>query len=235
MQVKTIIVDDEPLAIQELKELLKEHEAISLVDTACTFKDALNSIKQHAPDLLLLDINLGAKDGFELLNQLEDSPYVIFVTAYDSYAMKAIEVNALAYLLKPIMPDKLAEAINKAIVAINKEKNVTKLDKQRRIFLKDEKKCYLITLDDIYLIESEGNYSRVYFMDQRILIHRTLTYFEGVLPDEMFFRANRQVIFNLNYVENVSYDYKLEISLKTGQNIIISQRQAIRFKSLLGV
>jgi len=199
------------------------------------------------PDLIFLDVNMPGMTGFEMLKRLEEIPHVIFVTAYDEYALKAFDVNALDYILKPIDPDRLSEAINKlkqnddlefestAAAKLNRrERPLTIKDK---VFIKDGEKCYFVALSDIRMLESDGNYVKVYFGKNRPLILRSLNSFEERLDPEYFFRANRKFIINLEWVDNIEnwFNGGLQVELKGGEKVDISRRQAIRFKEMLSL
>ena len=181
------------------------------------------------------------KDGFAFLESLEEVKEVIFVTAYDQFAIKAFEVNALDYLLKPLNPNRLADTIqrfrNKKADFSSEENENVRLNPDKKIFIKDGDKCYFIPISRIFLLESEGNYVRIYFENQRALMHKTLTYLEQKLPSDLFFRANRQFIVNLDFIEKIEpyFNSTLLVVLKSGHRIDLSQRQSARFKEITGV
>jgi two-component system, LytTR family, response regulator len=178
MKVKTILVDDEPLAVAELQAMLKSHDDIEVVAVSYDANDALSKIQQFQPQLIFLDINMPGKSGFDLLSELDEAPEVIFVTAYDQFAIKAFEVNALDYILKPVNPDRLTEAIAKIKKKFNNSNQTEeKLTIHKRIFIKDGEQCFFVPLSDIYFIESVGNYARVYYQDKsRFFINRLITW-----------------------------------------------------------
>ncbi|MCR9015519.1 LytR/AlgR family response regulator transcription factor [Aquiflexum gelatinilyticum] len=239
MNKKCFLVDDEILAIKELETMLKvfpELEIVGSSDRAAKAVEMINSLK---PDLIFLDINMPGMNGFELLENLEETPNVIFVTAYDEYAIQAFEVNALDYILKPVNPERLRDAINKIQKRTQSEKanESEKLGIDKKIFIKDGEKCYFVPIRDIYLIESEGNYVKVYFENKKALLHKSLTYMENRLTEEVFFRANRQFILNLNFIKNIEpyFNSTLLVEMKTGQKIDLSQRQSVKFREITGV
>ncbi len=239
MSLKTIIVDDEPLAVAELVAMLKKFEVIEVVATCSNSLDAIRQIEMHQPQLLFLDINMPEKNGFELLEELETAPDVIFVTAYDQFAIKAFEVNALDYILKPVNPERLSEAIEK----IQKRAQATttnaprELTIDKRIFIKDGEQCFFVPLSEVFLIESVGNYARVFYQQRKPLLHKSLNYLEEKLPDEFFFRASRQYIFNVNFIKDIIpyFNSTLQVELQNGTKIDISQRQSVKFKEKMGV
>ena len=242
---KTLIIEDERLAREELKLLLKDYLEIEIVDEAKNGEEGLQKIKEHKPDLLFLDVSMPGMTGFEMLKHLEEIPRVIFITAYDEYALKAFEVNALDYILKPVDPDRLKEAIaklsseddfisNQAESLSRKNRQLTLHD---RVFIKDGEKCWFIELSKVRMLESEGNYVKVYFDNFKPLILRSLNSFEDRLDPEYFFRANRKFIINLNWVSNIEnwFNGGLQVELREGEKVEISRRQAIRFKELLSI
>lgn len=244
--MKALIIDDERLARKELRSLLNRFHEIEVIDECSNAEEAKAAIELHRPDLIFLDIQMPGKNGFELLNDLDRAPKVIFVTAYDEYAIKAFEVNALDYLLKPVNPDRLEEAINKLIrqkqepVPVQEEMIDglrSKLFEDDQIFLKDGEKCWFVTLKDVRMFESEGNYVRVYFNEYRPLILKSLNALEDKLDPKIFFRANRKFIINLKWVTGIEnwFNGGLQAQLKNGEKIEISRRQAARFKDVMSL
>ena len=244
-QYKTIVIDDERLAREELKSILSEYTEIDVIDEAQNGDEGIEKIKKHNPDLIFLDVSMPGMTGFDMLKKLTDIPHVIFVTAYDEYAIKAFEVNALDYLLKPIDNNRLNEAIEKlrnndeqdfeSSPKNSLERKDRRLTITDRVFIKDGEKCYFVQLSDVRMLESDGNYVKVYFGTSRPLILRSLNSFEDKLDPEHFFRANRKFIINLDWVENVEnwFNGGLQVELKSGDKVEISRRQAIRFKEML--
>ena len=238
--IKALIIDDERLARNELRRLLESFPRIQVVAEAANADEALRLIDEHHPDLLFLDIQMPGKTGFELLESIETSvPEVIFTTAYDEYALKAFEHNALDYLLKPIEPQRLAEAIRK--VEEHETSPAERLEKllgeNDQVFVKDGEKCWFVKLAKIRLFESMGNYVRLHFDEFKPLILKSLNALEEKLDEKTFFRANRKHIINLNWVEKIEpwFSGGLLVTLKGGDKIEISRRQAIRFKELMSL
>jgi two-component system LytT family response regulator len=240
--MKTLIVDDERLARNELRRLLEAFPKIEIVGEASNSEEALDKIDQLGPELLFLDIQMPGKNGFELLSSIEGNvPDVIFTTAYDEYALKAFEFNALDYLLKPIEPSRLAEAINKVEDyqqhEVKRKENVKLLTTEDQVFVKDGEKCWFVKLGKIRLFESMGNYVRLHFEDQKPLILKSLNALDEKLDPHAFFRANRKHIINLQWVEKIEpwFSGGLQVTLKGGEKIEISRRQAIRFKEMMSL
>lgn len=235
MNIKAIIIDDEPLSVAELQLMLQQYNGIEVVATATRSSEALEKISMYKPDLLFLDINMPERNGFQLLEALDEAPEVIFVTAYDEFAVKAFEVNALDYLLKPVNKDRLSEAIQKIIA---KQSQVhAKLGADKRIFIKDGEQCFFIVLKEIIYLESAGNYVKVFFKDKKPLLHRSMNYMEERLPDSIFFRASRQHMINTEFIQNIEpfLNNTLRVTMNNGAVIDISQRQTVRFKEQMGI
>ena len=239
--MKAIIIDDERLARVELKRLLTPFKEINVIGEAVNVEDALKKISELNPDLIFLDIQMPGKNGFELLEELDSVPKVVFTTAYDEYALKAFEYNALDYLLKPIEPKRLEDAIKK-IIETNKKDKISEdtqsiLTENDQVFVKDGERCWFVKLANVRLFESEGNYVRLYFDDNKPLILRTLNYLDERLDDRSFFRANRKHIINLKWIDNIEpwLNGGLLVKLKGGMKIEVSRRQAIKFKDKLSL
>ena len=245
MSVRTIIIDDERLARNELKKLLQDFGEIEVVDEASNVQEGIEKIEQHNPDLIFLDIQMPGKTGFELLEDLERLPKVIFTTAYDEYALKAFEVNALDYLLKPVEPRRLSDAIQKIHLDDTKEQTpinglVTRtnlLGEQDQVFVKDGERCWFVKLNEIRLFESVGNYAKVFFGTNKPLILKSLNALEERLDDKVFFRANRKHIINMRWIEKIEpyFNGGLLLELKGGEKIEVSRRQTVKFKEMMSL
>ncbi|RPG29132.1 MAG: DNA-binding response regulator [Muricauda sp. TMED12] len=241
MKIRAVIVEDSRLARNELKELIKLHDDLELVGEAGNVDDGVELIQSESPDLLLLDINMPEKDGFDLLEMLDDVPITVFTTAYDEYAIKSFEYNALDYLLKPVSNKRFDMALEKvrSKMASKEESSSTakKLTGSSQIFIKDGESCWLVKISDITLFEIVGNYTRVFFEDKKPMLYKSLNQVEGKLPEESFFRANRQQIINTNYIENVVpwFNGKLKLTMKNGEEVEVSRRQSYIFKDRMSL
>jgi len=237
--IKVIIVEDSRLARNELKELIKKHPELDVIAEAENVDTAYELITQLQPQLIFLDINMPEKDGFALLEMLDDVPAVVFTTAFDEYAIKSFEYNALDYLLKPINQKRFSDAVEKVKEKITAQEAaaVQYLNENSQIFIKDGEKCWLVKISDIHLFEIVGNYTRVYFKDCKPLIYKSLNQVEERLPHNLFFRANRQQIVNLQYIKSVDnwFNGKLKATLLSGEEIEISRRQSALFKEMLSL
>lgn len=233
--MKAIIVDDERLARNELKSLLEEFPNVEVIEECDSAESAIVAVDKLKPDVVFLDIHMPGKDGFGVLEELDFMPHVIFITAYDEYAIKAFDVNALDYLLKPIQTDRLKEAIDKVkeeeLVQIS---STDKLGLNNQVFVKDGDKCWFVNLADVPMFESEGNYVRVYFDNNKPLILKSLNNLANKLDENVFFRANRKFIINLNWIENIEswFNGGLMVKLKNGEQVEISRRQASKLKEM---
>ena len=240
--MKALIVDDERLARKELMNLLGNHSQIQVIGEAVNADDAFEKINQLKPDLLFLDIQMPGKTGFDLLEMLETVPKVIFTTAYDEYALKAFEVNALDYLLKPVQPERLSDALGKLHeekeeVKPREDDSARQLNENDQVFVKDGDRCWFVKLADVRLFESDGNYIKVYFDEVRPMIHKSLNALDERLDDRSFFRASRKHIINLGWVDSIEpwFNGGLMVKLRGGEQVEVSRRQAARFKEMMSL
>lgn len=242
---RTIVIDDERLAREELKSILANFSQIDVIGEARNGEDGIELIADLEPDLIFLDVSMPGMTGFEMLKKLDQIPRVIFVTAYDEFALKAFEVNALDYILKPLDPKRLSETLEKLKVSDDEEfESKTpledldrKLGLNDKVFIKDGEKCYFVKLSEVRMFESDGNYVKVYFDKSRPLILRSLNSFEERLDPTSFFRANRKFIINLEWVVAIEnwFNGGLQVELKTGDKVEVSRRQAIRFREMFSI
>ncbi|MEO0790281.1 MAG: response regulator transcription factor [Bacteroidota bacterium] len=232
----SLIIEDSRLARKELVGLLADFPDIDIIGEAADGDGALRLIQEKQPDLLFLDIDLPGKNGFELLGELSQLPLVIFTTAFDEYALRSFDYNAVDYLLKPIRKDRLARAIEKAKRSVHNADQVAKerLGLEHRIFVKDGERCWFVTLRDLRLLESVGNYCRLYFGEERPLILKSLNYLEDVLDPKVFFRINRAQIVNLKEVDQILpwHGGRLQLTLKSGEKLEVSRRQTAKLKDI---
>lgn len=241
MKIRAVIVEDSRLARNELKELIKKHEEVELIGEAENVDKGLELIQRESPDLLFLDINMPEKDGFELLEMLDEVPITVFTTAFDEYAIKSFEYNALDYLLKPINEKRFAMALEKVKAQLSRNpeetESVKKLTENSQIFIKDGESCWLVKVGDISHFEIVGNYTRVFFEEKKPLLYKSLNQVEEKLPEQCFFRANRQQIVNTNFIENVVpwFNGKLKLEMKNGEEVEVSRRQSYIFKDKMSL
>lgn len=246
--LRTLIVDDERLARRELRRLLGPHDAVEIVAEASHADAAEAALREHAPNLLLLDVQMPGDSGLELLERLDAVPHVIFVTAYDEYAIRAFEVSALDYLVKPVEPERLADALETAqerVAATAAQAGADhdpagtprRLTAEDQVFVKDGRRCWFVQLAEVRLFEAAGNYTRLYFNGEEPLIHRSLSYLEERLDPDRFFRASRQHIVNLRWVDRMTRDTKgrLTATLTDGTEVRLSRRRSRTFREQLSL
>ncbi|MCB9188646.1 MAG: response regulator transcription factor [Flavobacteriales bacterium] len=239
--MKAVIVDDERLARKELTKLLEEFPEIEIIGECTNGKEAISFINEKKPDLVFMDIEMPELNGFDVIEQIDRTPAIVFVTAYNDYAIKAFEVNASDYLVKPVDPSRLKETIEK-IKSENEEIDTDSLERKTlsgddQIFIKDGEKCWFIKLEEIKLFESEGNYVRIYFRTYKPLVLKSLNNLETKLDQRLFFRANRKYIVNLTNVTHIEnwFNGGLQITLDDDRKIEISRRQAVKFKAMMSL
>lgn len=241
--MRTLIADDERLARSELRRLLENHPAIEIIDEAANGEEAVEKINRLRPELVFLDIQMPGKTGFDVLENLEEgvNPDVIFTTAFDEFALKAFEFDAIDYLLKPIEPARLEQALRK--LEEDQTAYEEKLQPNRifgesdQVFVKDGNKYWFIRLNTVRLFESIGNYVRIYFDQNKPLLLRSLNALEERLDPNVFFRANRKHIINLRMIESIEpyFSGGILVKLKGGEKVEVSRRQAVRFKDFLSL
>jgi len=234
--MRAMIIDDEPPARREIRRLLNEFGWIEVVGEAGNVDQAEELVASLTPELLFLDIQMPGGTGFDLLSRLEDLPQVIFTTAYDEHAVRAFEVDALDYLLKPIDPSRLAEALSraKAAQAARTPQPGAVLE---QIFVRDGERCWFVPLREVRLLSSEGNYVRLSWGKERPLLGRALAALEQRLDANRFFRVNRRQIINLDFIERVELGVngRLHAQLRDGPEVEISRRQARLFKTKMSI
>jgi len=241
--MKAIIIDDERLARNELKKLLQEFPEVEVVGEAANANEGIDKIESLSPDLVFLDIQMPGKTGFDMLTELERAPHVIFVTAYDEFALKAFEVNALDYLMKPVEPKRLADALMKVKQKDEEEdfssSNIRTglLGEHDQVFVKDGERCWFVKLSEVRLFESVGNYAKVFFATNKPLILKSLNSLEERLDDKVFFRANRKHIVNLRMIDKIEpyFNGGLLLELHGGEKVEVSRRQAVKFKEMMSL
>jgi two-component system LytT family response regulator len=234
--MKALIIDDEALARRELRRLLVDFAWIEIVGEAANIEEAAAKCDALSPYLLFLDIQMPGGTGFDLLARLDRVPHVIFTTAHDQHAVRAFEVNALDYLLKPIEPERLAAALVRVKSASGPE------EPQRgavlgQLFVQDGPRCWFVPLRDVRLLTAENNYVRLWWGKLQPLLGRPLSTLEQRLDPKRFFRANRAQIINLDFIESVDLGVngRLHLQLRDGgPEVEISRRQARLFRSQMG-
>lgn len=240
--MKAILIDDERLARGELRRLLAEVKTIEVVGEASNADEARQQLEKHQPDLVFLDVQMPGETGLELLETLEPPvPQVIFTTAYDEFAVKAFELNALDYLLKPVDPARLEAALERLNDRAGKSVPVAErpavLGPDDKVFVREGDRCWFVEVKRIRLLESEGNYTRVHFDDAQPQLFRSLNAMEARLDAKTFFRANRRQMINLEWIEKIEpwFSGGLLVELKGGAKVELSRRQAQAFRERMSL
>nr|WP_299385691.1 LytTR family DNA-binding domain-containing protein [Allomuricauda sp.] len=241
MKISAVIVEDSRLARNELKELIKKYPEVEILGEAENVDQGFELIQSQKPQLLFLDINMPEKDGFELLEMLDEVPITVFTTAFDEYAIKSFEYNALDYLLKPVSEKRFAQALEKVkkqlLSASEASQAPQRLTEHSQIFIKDGESCWLVKIGDISHFEIVGNYTRVFFEDKKPMLYKSLNQIEEKLPQHCFFRANRQQMVNTNFIASVVpwFNGKLKLQMGNGEEIEVSRRQSYIFKDRMSL
>lgn len=231
---RILIIDDERLAREEIKRHLLSYPDFEVVAAAADADEAAQQIRTLHPDLIFLDIQMPERSGFDLLESLNDPPEVIFTTAYNQYAVQAFDANALDYLVKPIREERFAQAMEKIRTKLAAKPHTKEtLPATHTLFIKEGEQYYFVQVKDIYLIESTGNYARLYFNNKKVYIKRSLNQLEKQLDQATFFRTSRTAIINTTFIKEAQPlpDGRLQVSLHTGPALILSTRQSAAFKN----
>jgi two-component system LytT family response regulator len=230
--MRALIVDDEPLARRELRRLLGAFAWVEIVGEAGNIDEARAGIEKLSPDVVFLDIQMPGGTGFDLLTRLDHVPRVVFTTAYDQFAVKAFDVNALDYLLKPIEPERLATALRK--IEASPRRDPAAIDAPlEQLFIRDGPRCWFVPLREVSVLSAEGNYVRMLWGNERPLLGRSLAALEEKLDPKRFFRANRSQIVNLDFIEQVELGDggRLHLQMRDGPEVEVSRRQARLFRA----
>ena len=239
--MKALLIEDEPLARKELRLLLEAHPEIVVVGEAVSPMEALRLIEELHPDLLFLDVHLRGGTGFDLLETLEGKkPLVIFTTAHADFAVRAFEFEAADYLVKPIRPDRLEQAVRKIFsreIEATEMLPTERFDRNARIYLKHLDASRYVPIAEICLIESEGNHSRIHYGNESSLVHRALSSIEERLPTELFFKATRAQIVNLEAIQSLEpwFSNPLRATLRNGVIVEFSRRASLAFRESQGL
>lgn len=233
--MKAIVVEDSRLAREGLVRMLSGFAELEVVGQADHPSSALSLVQKTRPDVIFLDIHMPGATGFDLLEQLDYEPRIVFTTAYSEHAIRSFDYNTVDYLLKPVSEERLAQAIRKLTSETPPPVVKPVLDINSRIFVKDGDACHLIALDSIRYIESCKNYVRIFFGDKKAYVKKPLSSIEERLPAKFFFRANRQCIVNLQAIQAIeeSINFGYEITMNDGKVLEISRRNAAELKNLL--
>ncbi len=235
-QISVIIIDDERSSREELKYALSPHKDFVVVGETSNAKDAKPLIEFHKPNAIFLDVQMPEQSGFDLLAELIETPLVIFTTAHHQFALDAFEVNALDYLLKPIREERFVKALDKLRTILILQSSSDSVA-SKTIFIKDGEKRHFVSLMDIYKIESLDNYTRLYFQNAKAMQRKSLRQWEAYLDPTIFFRINRTEIINMLFIKSIDKTDKgqLTLTLRSGEVLEFSSRQAMKFKLLKSI
>ena len=241
MKLRTIIVDDERLARKELRLLLSDFDVIDVIGEAKDLTEAVGLIEKTKPDVIFLDIQLRQENGFDLLEKVEHNFKLIFVTAFDEFAIRAFEINALDYLMKPVNPCRLETAIERLLDDGDNEvekKTLRKLEIDDRIFLELGENSRFLQIAEISHINASGDYTEIFMIGgKKILIEKPLKEWEERLPEKQFIRIHRSTIINLNEIESIEtlHNRTMEVSLKNVERFFsVSRRYGTKLKEKFG-
>ena len=244
---KVLIIDDEPLARSVVKECLQQHPQLEVVEECGNGFEGLKAIQQYEPDLIFLDVQMPKITGFEMLELIDRPPHIIFTTAYDEYAMKAFEANAVDYLLKPFSQERFNKAISKWLDINGKpeDKITNKLlqqvsghpAQQQRVVVKTGTKIKIIPLHEVHYLEAADDYVKIYTNEGSFLKNKTMAYFEDILNSSLFVRSHRSYIINLHEVTRIDpYEKENHIAiLRSGAKVPVSKAGYPRIKAILGL
>lgn len=239
-KIRALVIDDEHLARKAIISLLKDYPDIELAGEADGASQAARQIELHQPDLLFLDIQMPGKSGFDLLNDVNFQGQVIFITAYDSYALRAFEINALDYLMKPISPERFKKAIERLDDREERQPAPLKQDLlyEDRLFLLMGKHMVFLKISSIVYIKAEGDYTQVTTSEgKKGLVLKSMKEWNERLPDSHFCRIHRSYIVNLDFVEEIEkeYNYDFIVKLKNSNtSLLMSRRYARMLKERMG-
>lgn len=244
---KVVIIDDEPLASGIVEEYLQDFSNISIVAVCHNGFEGVKAIQLHQPDLIFLDVQMPKINGFEMLELLDQAPSVIFTTAFDEYAIKAFEANAIDYLLKPFSKERFNQAIEKwrsqsdtlktNVLQQIIETPTRQPDEKNRIVVKNGSDIRIVPITDIFYIEAYDDYVKIFTKDSYFLKKKTMNYYEQILDPSQFFRTHRSFIINLNQLTKIESLEKNSyvVLLKNGKRIPLSRNSYSKLREQLGI
>lgn len=241
-RIRTAVVDDTRLARRELATLLADHADVECVGEADDVPAGIELLRREQPDLLLLDIQMPSGTGFDLLDGLDPVPLVVFTTAYDQHAVRAFEANALDYLVKPVAPDRLAAALDRARERLSRGAATPPPPRQLlgaddQVFLREGERCWFVTLGEVDRIVVEGNYARLWFRGEKVFLQRSLSALEQRIEPGLFFRANRNTLVNLRAIRTIDpwLNDGYLLRLRDGSEVEVSRRQGRELRDRLSL
>ncbi len=236
-KITALIIEDEKPARELVKRYISENKRLELLGEFDNGFDGLKAIQEHQPDVVFLDVQMPKLTGFEMIELLESKPEIIFTTAYDQYAIKAFEQNAVDYLLKPFSKDRFNESLNKLYGRMDspdtKNDQIEKIKKHleesdeiiHRVVIKKSGKIHVISSNDIHYLEAQDDYVMIYTAEERFLKQQTMKFFEKHLDNELFIRVHRSYIVNVQRIERIEPYEKTNyiLILKDGNKIPVSR------------
>lgn len=244
--IRTILIDDEPLARSITREYLQSYQDIEVMQECNDGFEGVKAIAQHKPDLIFLDIQMPKINGFEMLELIEQPPAVIFTTAFDEYAMKAFEAHAIDYLLKPFSKDRFDKAIQKWMQQRHQsaeptarivQEEIRQPEERNRIVVKEGGNIRIIPVHEIQYMEAYDDYVKIFTLKEMFLKKKTMSFYEQSLPHDQFVRVHRSYILQLNQltrIEPLEKDTHLAL-LKSGARIPLSKSGYAKLKEVLGL
>ncbi|MBU1096256.1 MAG: DNA-binding response regulator [Ignavibacteriae bacterium HGW-Ignavibacteriae-2] len=248
-KISCIVIDDEKLGRDVVLEYLKAHINIEVIQECKNGFEGIKAIQDLKPDLIFLDIQMPKINGFEMLELLDEPPTIIFTTAFDQYALKAFEVNAIDYLLKPFSKDRFAEAVERAEKNINNKiessKNIEKLKTHvaenleylNRIIIKEKSRIKILPVEEVEILEALDDYVQIVWKGEKLLKQKTMKYYETHLDPKLFLRIHRSYIVNINQIKNIELLEKdtHHALLHNGLKLPISKTGYSKVKELLNM
>lgn len=244
--IKVLIIDDEPLSCQIIATYLKRYPQFELMQICHDGFDGLKAVQEHKPELVFLDIQMPKINGFEMLELMDSPPQVIFSTAFDEYAIKAFEANAIDYLLKPYSEERFKSAIEKFMERYKSNTvsdNIALLDamatspsQQNRIVVKTGTKVKIIPLHEVHYLEADDDYVRIVTAEGHFLKNKTMSFYEKNLDTKSFVRVHRSYILNIDQITRIDpYQKETHMAvLRNGNQIPVSKTGYVKLKEVLG-
>lgn len=243
--IKAILIDDEPLSREILKRYLKKFSEIEILEECNDGFEGVKAIQQHQPDLIFLDIQMPKINGFEMLELIQPAPAVIFITAFDEFALKAFEANAIDYLLKPVAEDRFQKSIQKFLDKSGQTPNTSELletmakepSQSNRIVVKTGSKVKIIPVHEILFLEAEDDFVKIVTAEGSFLKNKTMSFYEQSLDPNLFVRVHRSFIVHIGQITKIEpYQKETHMAiLRHGQQIPISKTGYPKLKSILGI
>ncbi|MBK8292886.1 MAG: LytTR family transcriptional regulator DNA-binding domain-containing protein [Flammeovirgaceae bacterium] len=243
--IKAVLIDDEPLSREILKSYLRNYSDIEVLEECNDGFEGVKAIQQHQPGLIFLDIQMPKINGFEMLQLIQPAPAVIFITAFDEFALKAFEANAIDYLLKPVAEDRFQKAIQKFLDKSGQAPNTTELletmakapSQSNRIVVKTGSKVKIIPVQEIQYLEAEDDFVKIVTAEGSFLKNKTMSFYEQSLDPNLFVRVHRSFIVHIGQITKIEpYQKETHMAiLRNGQQIPISKTGYPKLKSILGI